>query len=155
MQEGTTPAELAKMEAEIFRLLEGTSDLQKASKERLEVENRLREQQNNDRMFVGMKAVLSVFCILLATIGIGNVFSNTLGFVVFRITAPSSRGSAPICAQYARKLASSRMTTGAFTSQPPDTARTYSVGGFSNPPAASISSLISSAVTILLAAAFW
>ena len=80
-QEGTTPAELAKMEAEIFRLLEGTSDLQKASKERLEVENRLREQQNNDRMFVGMKAVLSVFCILLATIGIGNVFSNTLGFV--------------------------------------------------------------------------
>lgn len=47
----------------------------------IEIENRLREQQNNERMFTGMKAVLSVFCILLATIGIGNVFSNTLGFV--------------------------------------------------------------------------
>lgn len=46
-----------------------------------ETENRLREVRDNDRMFSGMKAVLSVFCVLLATIGIGNVFSNTFGFV--------------------------------------------------------------------------
>ena len=32
-------------------------------------------------MCAGMKAILSVFCVLLAIIGIGNVFSNTLGFV--------------------------------------------------------------------------
>ncbi len=37
--------------------------------------------RDNDKMFDGMKAVLSVFCILLATIGIGNVFSNTFGYV--------------------------------------------------------------------------
>ncbi len=92
-QEGTTPAELAKIEAQISQFLEETPDINRADGERsridhsaaftghIEIENRLREQQNNERMFTGMKAVLSVFCILLATIGIGNVFSNTLGFV--------------------------------------------------------------------------
>ncbi|MDE6883933.1 MAG: ABC transporter permease [Lachnospiraceae bacterium] len=84
-QEGTTPAELAKIEAQISQLLEETPDINRADGESstgsIEIENRLREQQNNERMFTGMKAVLSVFCILLATIGIGNVFSNTLGFV--------------------------------------------------------------------------
>ena len=128
-QEGTTPAELAKIEAQISQFLEKTPDINRADGEisriaepesseesartaepesseesartaepesneehqrtdhsaaftgHIEIENRLREQQNNERMFTGMKAVLSVFCILLATIGIGNVFSNTLGFV--------------------------------------------------------------------------
>ncbi len=46
-----------------------------------ETENRLQAVRDNDKMFDGMKAVLSVFCILLATIGIGNVFSNTFGYV--------------------------------------------------------------------------
>ena len=116
-QEGTTPAELAKIEAQISQFLEKTPDINRADGEisriaepesseesartaepesneehqrtdhsaaftgHIEIENRLREQQNNERMFTGMKAVLSVFCILLATIGIGNVFSNTLGFM--------------------------------------------------------------------------
>ncbi len=128
-QEGTTPAELAKIEAQISQFLEETPDINRAGVEGqrieesesseesvrtaepesseesnriaepepneehqrtdhpapftglIEIENRLREQQNNERMFTGMKAVLSVFCILLATIGIGNVFSNTLGFM--------------------------------------------------------------------------
>lgn len=114
-QEGTTPAELAKIEAQISRLLEETPDINRAGVEGqrieesesseesnriaepneehqridhaapftglIEIENRLRALQNNERMFTGMKAVLSVFCILLATIGIGNVFSNTLGFM--------------------------------------------------------------------------
>lgn len=116
-QEGTTPAELAKIEAQISQLLEETPDINRANGERsriaepesseesvriaepepneehqrtdhpapftgpIEIENRLRALQNNERMFTGMKAVLSVFCILLATIGIGNVFSNTLGFM--------------------------------------------------------------------------
>ena len=32
-------------------------------------------------MINGMMAIVSIFCVLLAVIGIGNVFSNTLGFV--------------------------------------------------------------------------
>lgn len=46
-----------------------------------EIENRIQEKINNDNMFDGMKAILGLFCVLLAMIGIGNVFSNTLGFV--------------------------------------------------------------------------
>ena len=36
---------------------------------------------DNDNMIHGMTMILSVFCILLALIGIGNVFSYTFGFV--------------------------------------------------------------------------
>ena len=46
-----------------------------------ESENRIQEREINDRQIQGMKAIFSGFCILLAIIGIGNVFSNTLGFV--------------------------------------------------------------------------
>ncbi len=46
-----------------------------------EVENRIQEYETNDRQIQGMKAILGGFCVLLAIIGIGNVFSNTLGFV--------------------------------------------------------------------------
>ena len=35
-------------------------------------------------MFSGMQAILSIFCILPAIIGIGNIFSYTLGFVRLR-----------------------------------------------------------------------
>lgn len=44
-------------------------------------ENRIQEKETNDSQIQGMLAVLSGFCVLLAIIGIGNVFSNTLGFV--------------------------------------------------------------------------
>ena len=44
-------------------------------------ENRILEYESNHTMIQGMMAILSGFCILLAIIGIGNVFSNTLGFV--------------------------------------------------------------------------
>lgn len=47
----------------------------------LESENRIGEYAVNERMVGGMKAVFGGLCILLALIGIGNVFSNTLGFV--------------------------------------------------------------------------
>ena len=49
-----------------------------------EIENRIQAKLNNDNMFRGMKMFISIFCILLAIIGIGNVFSNTLGFVRLR-----------------------------------------------------------------------
>lgn len=72
-EEGAAQGSLDKIEETVTELLGriyGT-----------ETENRLREVRDNDRMFAGMKAILSVFCILLAAIGIGNVFSNTFGFV--------------------------------------------------------------------------
>ncbi|MDO5409494.1 MAG: ABC transporter permease [Lachnospiraceae bacterium] len=50
----------------------------------IESENRIQEKNTNDIQIQGMMAILSGFCILLAIIGIGNVFSNTLGFVRLR-----------------------------------------------------------------------
>ena len=47
----------------------------------VESENRIQEYEINDKEIQGMMAVLGIFCALLAIIGIGNVFSNTLGFV--------------------------------------------------------------------------
>lgn len=72
-KDGTTLAELDEVEAEVLACLRDDCEI--------ETENRIQEKIDNDKMFAGMKAVLSVFCVLLAVIGIGNVFSNTLGFV--------------------------------------------------------------------------
>jgi len=47
----------------------------------IESENRIQEYETNDKQIQGMMAIFGGFCILLAIIGIGNVFSNTLGFV--------------------------------------------------------------------------
>ena len=47
----------------------------------LNVENRIQEYADNKKQIQGMKMIFGGFCILLAVIGIGNVFSNTLGFV--------------------------------------------------------------------------
>lgn len=47
----------------------------------IEYENRIQEYKTNNKQIQGMKAIFGGFCILLAIIGIGNVFSNTLGFV--------------------------------------------------------------------------
>lgn len=44
-------------------------------------ENRVRERLSNDNLIYGMKFILGAFCVLLAIIGIANVFSNTLGFL--------------------------------------------------------------------------
>ncbi|MCM1039108.1 MAG: ABC transporter permease [Ruminococcus sp.] len=46
-----------------------------------ESENRIQKYETNNRMLQGMKIVFGVFCVLLAIIGIGNIFSNTSGFV--------------------------------------------------------------------------
>lgn len=44
-------------------------------------ENRIQEYEANQTQIQGMMAVLGGLCVLLALIGIGSVFSNTLGFV--------------------------------------------------------------------------
>ena len=48
---------------------------------RIESENRVQERLANDRLIYGAKVILGAFCVLLAVIGIANVFSNTLGFL--------------------------------------------------------------------------
>ncbi len=47
----------------------------------VESENRIQEYETNATQIHGMMTVLGGFCVLLALIGVGNVFSNTLGFV--------------------------------------------------------------------------
>lgn len=47
----------------------------------VESENRIQEQEANDTQIQGMMVIFGGFCVLLAIIGIGNVFSNTLGYV--------------------------------------------------------------------------
>ena len=72
-KDGVTLKELNTIQDEIMRLVDG--------KYAIEQENRIQEYETNNRQIHGMMAVFGVFCILLAIIGIGNVFSNTLGFV--------------------------------------------------------------------------
>lgn len=44
-------------------------------------ENRIQKRLANDNLMLGMKVILGAFCVLLAMIGVVNVFSNTLGFL--------------------------------------------------------------------------
>lgn len=46
-----------------------------------EVQNRIQEKIDNDAMLNGYKLIIGALCVLLALIGIANVFSNTLGFI--------------------------------------------------------------------------
>ena len=48
---------------------------------KVESENRIQEVEANNKQIQGMMTIFGGFCVLLAVIGIGNVFSNTLGFV--------------------------------------------------------------------------
>lgn len=72
-REGVTLEELDALQEEIVGRLAGVYEA--------EGENRIREREVNDRQIQGMKAVFGGLCVLLAVIGIGNVFSNTLGFM--------------------------------------------------------------------------
>lgn len=47
----------------------------------IESENRIQDKITNDEIIGGYKLILGSFCVLLAIIGIANVFSNTLGFM--------------------------------------------------------------------------
>lgn len=72
-KDGVTLEELNALEKEIEGILDG--------KYETVIENRIQDKINNDAMIDGMMLILGGFCVLLAVIGIGNVFSNTLGFV--------------------------------------------------------------------------
>lgn len=72
-RDGVSLEELETIQREIEKSLAGAYII--------ESENRIREYETNDEKIQGMMLVLGSFCVLLALIGVGNVFSNTLGFV--------------------------------------------------------------------------
>ncbi len=72
-EERTELASLDRLEAEIGGILSG--------KYETESENRIREKLDNDKMIDGYMLILGAFCVLIAIIGIANVFANTLGFL--------------------------------------------------------------------------
>jgi len=72
-RENVTSEELDALQRQVDSLLAGSYTA--------ESENRIREAETNDKQIQGMMTVFGGFCILLAVIGIGNVLSNTLGFV--------------------------------------------------------------------------
>lgn len=72
-KENASLEELHMLQDEISHILSGSYTI--------ESENRIRESETNDKQIQGMMAIFGGFCILLAMIGISNVFSNTLGFV--------------------------------------------------------------------------
>ncbi len=66
-------ADLNSLEQEIVQLVPEQYEI--------ESENRIQERLSNDSLIQGMVMILGAFCILLAIIGIADVFSNTLGFL--------------------------------------------------------------------------
>ncbi len=46
-----------------------------------EIENRIQERLDNDNILKGYMLIIGSLCVLLAVIGLANVFSNTLGFI--------------------------------------------------------------------------
>ena len=63
-KDGVTLPELDEVEAAVLTCLKDVCEI--------ETENRIQEKIDNDKMFAGMKAILSVFCVLLAIIEIGR-----------------------------------------------------------------------------------
>lgn len=72
-RENVTSEELDALQGQVDSLIAGNYQT--------ESENRIREAEANDKQIQGMMTIFGSFCVLLAVIGIGNVFSNTLGFV--------------------------------------------------------------------------
>lgn len=70
----TTLADCEALQTAVSDLLAGTGY-------EATVENRIADRLSNDRMIAGAQAILGAFCVLLAAIGLANVFLNTLGFV--------------------------------------------------------------------------
>ena len=72
-RENVTLEELDALQGQVESLIAGNY--------KVESENRIQEVEANDKQIQGMMTIFGGFCVLLAIIGIGNVFSNTLGFV--------------------------------------------------------------------------
>lgn len=69
----TDPAGMAALEQEVSRLISPDYDMVS--------ENRIQDKITNDLMIQGYQLILGGLCVMLAFIGIANVFSYTLGFL--------------------------------------------------------------------------
>ena len=76
VEQNRTLTELNRIETELENVL--------GHEYTFEMENRLQERLDNDNMLNGYKLMIGVVCVLLALIGIANVFSCTLGFIRHR-----------------------------------------------------------------------
>ena len=72
-RQGIDLKECSSIEAVIEKILDTSYDY--------EIENRIQERISNEEMLQGAKMIIGGFCILIAVIGIANIFSVTLGFV--------------------------------------------------------------------------
>ena len=72
-RENVTLEELDALQGQVEGLIAGNY--------KVESENRIQEVEANNKQIQEMMTIFGGFCVLLAVIGIGNVFSNTLGFV--------------------------------------------------------------------------
>lgn len=72
-KEGVTLSELNELQSVISETIHQDSAAT--------LENRIQEKISDDEMQKGSTLILGAFCVLLAVIGIANVFSNTLGFL--------------------------------------------------------------------------
>lgn len=59
-------------------------EILETSYKEIEIENRVGEQLANEQMWRGYKLFMGAGCVLLAVIGISNIFSNALGFLYQR-----------------------------------------------------------------------
>lgn len=71
--EKVTLPKLNELQSEILRTL--------SQKDNILIENRIQEKISDATMKKGMILVLGSLCVLLAAIGLSNIFSNTLGFL--------------------------------------------------------------------------
>ena len=71
-EENTERAGLEALERELAQAIGGSYEI--------ESENRIGEEEASDSSYRALMTIIGGFCILLAMIGIGNVFTNTLGF---------------------------------------------------------------------------
>ncbi len=72
-----------KMLLQLNRMEEVTTQIL-GQKYEVETENRMQEKISNGRIIAGYQFMIGVFSLLLATIGIANVFSYTMGFMRVR-----------------------------------------------------------------------
>lgn len=72
-EDGITLTELNALEKDIVQVI--------GHEYTVESENRIQEKVSDENMQKGAMWILGAFCVLLAVIGIANVFSNTLGFL--------------------------------------------------------------------------
>ncbi len=72
-KEAVTLAELNALQQKIAQVISPAY--------RIESENRIQEYVVNNKKIQGVRWIFGGFCVLLAIIGIGNVFANTFGFV--------------------------------------------------------------------------